>query len=99
MAKKVSKKSHEHEPKLSKDAIENLEHFFRCHPPKYFNRNLRSLVVDWMECNNTGAPIFQDELLSQLNSLFPVLDHIEDEGIFDSEDYEINWGHKPEPES
>lgn len=96
MAKKKTEPPNKEEQKLSKEAIESIEHFFWCHPPKYFSRNLRSLIVDWMELNDTGVPSFQDELLSQLTSFFPVLDLIEDEGKFDSEDYDINWGHKPE---
>jgi hypothetical protein len=95
MAKNKIKKSKE-EQKLSKEAIESIEHFFWCHPPKYFSRNLRSMIVDWMEGHSGGAPIYQEELLSQLTTFFPVLDLIEDEGKFDSEDYEINWGHKPD---
>ncbi len=96
MAKKKSKTSKEENPKLSKEAIERMEHFFSCHPPKYFNRNLRSLIVDWMDLNNIGEADFQEELLAQLNSFFPVLDFIEDEGKFGSEDYNINRVHKPE---
>lgn len=95
MAKRKGKKSKE-EQKLSKEAIERIEHFFWCHPPKYFSRNLRSMTVDWMERQRGGGPIYQEELLSQLTSLFPVLDLIEDEGKFDSEDYERNWGHRPD---
>ena len=97
MARKKSKKSKD-EQKLSKEAIERIEHFLWCFPPKYFSRNLRSMVVDWMENNTDGGPIYEEELLSQISSFFRVLDLIEDEGIFDSEDYEINWGHKPEPD-
>lgn len=95
MAKKKVKKSRD-EQKLSKEAIERIEHFFWCIPPKYFSRNLRSMIVDWVESKCDGGPIYQEELLSQLTMFFPVLDVIEDEGKFDSEDYERNWGHKPE---
>ena len=49
-----------------------------------------------MESQSDGGPIYQEELLSQLTTFFPVLDLIEDEGKFDSEDYETNWGHKPD---
>lgn len=93
MAKKKVKESKD-EQKLSKEAIESIEHFFWCHPPKYFSRNLRNMVVEWMESNTDGGPAYDEELLSQLSSFFHVLDLIEDEGKFDSEDYEINWGHK-----
>ncbi len=95
MAKKKVKMSKE-EQKLSKEAIAAIEHFFWCFPPKYFSRNLRSMVVDWMEGQSIGGPLYQEELLSQLTTFFPVLDLIEDEGKFDSEDYERNWGHKPD---
>lgn len=83
--------------KLSKEAIEKIEHFFWCCPPKYFSRNLRSLVVDWMERNDDGPTFFQQELFLQLILFFPILDLIEDEGKFTSEDYDTNWGHKPGP--
>ena len=51
------------------------------------------MVVDWMESNSSGGPIYQEEVLAQLNSFFDVLDLIEDEGTFDSEDYKEDWGH------
>jgi hypothetical protein len=95
MARKKIKKSKD-EQKLSKEAIEAIEHFFRCYPPKYFSRNLRCLIVDWMERNNDGITLFQEELFSQLTLFFRVLDLIEDEGKFDLQDYERNWGHKPD---
>lgn len=95
MAKKKIKKSKD-EQKLSKEAIARIEHFFWCCPPKYFSRNLRIMTVDWMERQSGGEPLYQEELLSQLTTFFPVLDLIEDEGRFDSEDYERNWGHKPD---
>lgn len=92
MAKKKGKKPNE-EPKLSKEAIERMEHFFRCVPPKYFSRNLRSMLVDWLEYSSGMEASFQEELLSQLMMFFPVLDLLEDEGKFDSEDYKRNWRH------
>jgi hypothetical protein len=92
MAKKTIKKSKD-EQKLSKEAIEAIEHFFWCCPPKYFGRNLRSMLVDWLEYSSGMEASFREELLSQLMMFFPVLDLIEDEGKFDSEDYKINWGH------
>lgn len=95
MAKKKIKKSVA-EQKLSKEAIEAIEHFFWCCPPKYFSRNLRSMSIGWMERQSAGGPLYQEELLSQLTSFFPVLDLIEDESKFESEDYEKNWGHKPD---
>jgi hypothetical protein len=70
MAKKKGKKSNE-EQKLSKEAIERIEHFFWCIPPKYFSRNLRNMTVDWMESQRGGSPLYQEELLSQLTTFFP----------------------------
>lgn len=84
MAKKKSENAHD-EPRLSKEAIAAFEHFFSCFPPKNFSRNLRSMVVDWMESNVDGGPLYDAELLSQLSLFFPVLDLIEDEGQFDQE--------------
>lgn len=52
------------------------------------------MVVDWMAHNSGGEPFYEEELLSQVSQFFNVLDLIEDEGRFDSEDYKINWGHK-----
>ena len=92
MNRKNRKGIHE-ERRLSKEAIDSLEHFFQFNHPKYFSRNLRSMVVDWMESNSSGGPIYQEEVLAQLNSFFDVLDLIEDEGTFDSEDYKEDWGH------
>lgn len=84
MTKKKSKSVND-EPKLSKEAIAAMEHFFSCFPPKYFSRNLRRMVVDWMESNVAGGPDYDEELLSQLSLFFPVLDLIEDEGQFEQE--------------
>jgi hypothetical protein len=94
MASRKSKRGTDEEKKLSREAIDSLEHFFQFNHPKYFSRNLRSMVVDWMESNSSGGPIYQEEVLSQLNSFFIVLDLIEDEGTFNSEDYKENWGHQ-----
>lgn len=92
MAKKKVK-GEKVERKLSKEAIDAIEHFFWCTPPKYFNRNLRGMLVDWLEYSSGMEASFQEELLSQLMIFFPVLDLIEDEGKFESEDYKRNWGH------
>ena len=78
------------EPRLSKDVLENIDHFFSCFPPKHFSRNLRNMTVDLIEAHNGTEPQYLHELLMQLSMFFPVLDSIEDEGKYYSEDYERN---------
>jgi hypothetical protein len=92
MARRMKRNISEEE-KLSAVAIESLEHFFRFNHPKYFSRNLRSMVIDWIEWNSAAPPAYQQEVLSQLNNFLVVLDLIEDEGTFNTEEYKENWGH------
>lgn len=76
--------------RLSKEVLENIDHFFTCFPPKHFSRNLRNMIVDLMEAHDGTEPMYLHELLMQLSMFFPVLDSIEDEGKYHSDDYERN---------
>lgn len=89
MAKKKITKA-KSEQKLSKETIEEIEHFFWCFPPKYFSRNLRNMTIDLIAAHDGTEPLYIHELLMQLSMFLPVLDRIEDEGTFDSKDYERN---------
>jgi hypothetical protein len=78
------------EPLLSEEMQEGIDHFFSCFPPKHFSRNLRNMSIDLIELNNGLEPLYLQELFMQLSLFFPLLDLIEDEGNYHSEDYEHN---------
>lgn len=78
--KKRSKTSKKVEPVLSKELQSEFAHFLQCHPPKFFSRNLRNMVVELITHQKGFYPDYLNPLLMALEMFFDVLDKAEDEG-------------------
>ncbi len=78
------------EPELSPELQSAFLHFLTNFPPKYFSRNLRDMFIDFIELNRGLYPHYLTELSFQLSMFYNVLDIAEDEGKYDSKDYERN---------
>lgn len=63
---------------LSKEVQIELAAFLQHFPPKEFSRNLRQMVLEYMESQLGGVSSHTDRLLIALESFFNVLDIAED---------------------
>lgn len=66
------------EPSSVKDLEEKFRVFLEQCPPRRFSRNLRTMLLEFMMTSGTEAPYVKD-LLLDLESLFELLDVIEDD--------------------
>ena len=65
--------------KRNKRIEKNAINFFSDITPHKFSRNLRNLLLDYLSQNINCLPVDFDATLNNLNSLFALLDSIEDE--------------------
>lgn len=66
--------------KLTPAFAEELCRYFATHNAANLSRNLRCMLLDYLAYElRVGVPLYLDELLWQLNDLFDLLDHAQQE--------------------
>lgn len=78
---KVSRLKKIDETLLSKEVQVELAAFLQHFPPKEFSRNLRQMVLEYMESQLGGVSSHTDRLIIALESFFNVLDIVEDKWV------------------
>lgn len=72
-------------PSLSKGITEEVIRFIEYHPVKRFERNLRKLLIEFLQCGGAVEAAYLDDLLYDLEGLFTLLDAIQDDSEGKSE--------------
>ncbi len=69
----------ENRPALSKELQIEVATFFEYAPPARLSRNLRKLLLSYLSQQRDGHNLDMDDLLLDLQSLFALLDAVQDE--------------------
>jgi hypothetical protein len=64
---------------LSPELQDAFAHFLDCHPPKFFSRNLRNVLVEVVANHQGNYPLYLNSFLLSMEMFFEVLDTAEDE--------------------
>lgn len=65
--------------KLTKKLKNHFADFLEYHPPGRFSRNLRKMLLDYLQSNLIGIPHYYADLLFDLEGLFDLLDQAKKE--------------------
>ena len=84
MSKLTPKKKNRKSPIVDLDIQKDLDHFFKCHAPKKFQRGLRNMVIELVSYQKGCYPEYLQEMLLSLEMFFPILDRLEDAGNYDT---------------
>lgn len=67
-------------PSLSNSITTEVIRFIEYHPAKRFERNLRKLIIEFLQCQGAPETPYLNDLLYDLEGLFVLLDAIQDDG-------------------
>lgn len=59
---------------IDENLLEALNHFIEFHPPERMSRNLRKMLVEFLQYQGATEAVYLNDLLYDLEGLFHVLD-------------------------
>ena len=77
--KSAFKNPNKEKPVLSPAIQQAFGNFLTTNPPKTFSRNLRSMLLELLTCQQGNYPLYFNSLIISMEMLFEVLDIAEDE--------------------
>lgn len=67
-------------PSLSPELTDEVRRFIEYHPAKRFDKNLRKMLIEFLQFDGAVEAVYLNDLLYDLEGLFTLLDAIQEDG-------------------
>lgn len=67
-------------PSLSPELTDEVLRFIEYHPAKRFDKNLRKMLIEFLQFDGAVEAVYLNDLLYDLEGLFTLLDAIQEDG-------------------